>query len=73
MTETPVKNLPIRLGQYLKFINAVQDGFEAKLRISEEDVLVNGTVETRRGKQLNIGDNVSIDGKTFVITSATTK
>ena len=73
MTETAVKNLPIRLGQYLKFINVVQDGFEAKLRINQEEVLVNGIVETRRGKQLNIGDNVSIDGKTYIITSATTK
>lgn len=69
MIETIVENLPIRLGQYLKFINVVQDGHEAKLRISEEEVLVNGTIETRRGKQLNIGDQVTYGGKTFIITS----
>lgn len=73
MTETAVKNLPIRLGQYLKFINMVQDGHEAKLRISEGEVLVNGSIETRRGKQLNIGDQVTFDGKTFIITSTESK
>lgn len=69
MIETAVKKLPIRLGQYLKFIDVVQDGHEAKLRINQEEVLVNGTIEQRRGKQLNVGDQVTIDNKTFVIIS----
>lgn len=67
MIETAVKNLPIRLGQYLKFIDAAQDGHEAKIRINQKEVLVNGIIEQRRGKQLNIGDQVTIDKKTFVI------
>lgn len=73
MIETAVKNLPIRLGQYLKFIDMVQDGHEAKLRISEGEVLLNGVIETRRGKQLNVGDQITFNGKTFIITSTLSK
>ena len=63
-----VKKLPIRLGQFLKLANLVQDGVEAKIRIKEGEVLVNKTVETRRGRQLKEGDTVSFDGKTRLVT-----
>ncbi len=62
-----VKKLPIRLGQFLKLANLVQDGFEAKLRIQNGDVLVNNTLEIRRGKQLNHLDMVTIDGSTWLV------
>lgn len=52
---------PIRLGQFLKLANTVQDGFEAKLRIANGEVTVNGNQETRRGKKLIHGDTVTID------------
>lgn len=57
-----VDSLPIRLGQFLKFADMVQDGIEAKIRIQEGEVRVNGEVETRRGKQLQHGDIVSLFG-----------
>ncbi len=63
-----VKKLPIRLGQFLKLADLVQDGVEAKIRIKEGEVLVNKTVETRRGRQLKEGDTVSFDGKTRLVT-----
>lgn len=55
-----VDTLPIRLGQFLKFADMVQDGIEAKIRIQEGEVRVNGEVETRRGKQLQDSDIVSL-------------
>ena len=62
-----VKALPIRLGQFLKFANLVQDGFEAKIRIQNGEVMVNGCIETRRGKQLNQLDTVTIGEETWTI------
>jgi len=56
-----IKELPIRFGQFLKLVNLVQDGIEAKMRIQAGEFLVNGVVETRRGKKLNLGDTVNLD------------
>jgi ribosome-associated protein len=59
---------PIRLGQLLKLANLVQDGFEAKIQIQNGEVLVNGVVETRRGRKLNGGDQVEMGGVAYLIT-----
>nr|WP_206422817.1 RNA-binding S4 domain-containing protein [Nocardioides pantholopis] len=50
----------IRLGQFLKLANLVESGAEAKPLIAEGRVLVNGEVETRRGRQLAKGDVVTL-------------
>jgi ribosome-associated protein len=52
-----------RLGQFLKFADAVESGGDAKVRIADGDVSVNGEVEFRRGRQLQPGDIVTIDGR----------
>lgn len=62
-----VEHLPIRLGQFLKLANLVQDGFEAKIRIQNGEVWVNGMTETQRGKQLKTGDIISCKGQDFLI------
>ncbi len=62
-----VTNLPIRLGQFLKLADLVQDGFEAKLRIRNGEVMVNNLPETRRGKQLRHLDEITIDGSTWIV------
>lgn len=62
-----IKELPIRLGQFLKVANLVQDGFEAKVRIQNGEVMVNNSTETRRGKQLKHQDNITIDGVTWIV------
>jgi ribosome-associated protein len=54
-----------RLGQFLKLVDAVDTGGEAKLRITDGEVRVNGEVEVRRGRQLHSGDVVTIDGQDF--------
>lgn len=52
----------IKLGQALKAAGFVDSGVEAKEYIVQELVLVNGEVETRRGRKLYDGDEVVFDG-----------
>lgn len=52
----------IKLGQALKAVGAVESGVEAKEVIQEGLVLVNGEIDTRRGRKLYEGDLVEFDG-----------
>ena len=56
MEEEPV----ITLGQALKASDLVGSGGEAKVLIQSGEVLVNGEVETRRGRKLVAGDVVEV-------------
>ena len=60
--------LALKLDQFLKFQGLVATGGEAKLRIQRGDVRVNGVIETRRGRQLGLGDAVQIDGLELLVT-----
>lgn len=51
----------IKLGQFLKLANLVEDGSEARIAVHSGDVTVNGEVETRRGHRLVDGDLVEVD------------
>ena len=57
----------IKLGQALKAVGFVDSGVEAKEVIQEAKVLVNGEVDTRRGRKLYEGDVVSFENKTIKI------
>lgn len=50
----------ITLGQALKASDLVESGGEAKVLIQAGEVLVNGEVETRRGRKLKGGDVIEI-------------
>ncbi|OGQ94994.1 MAG: hypothetical protein A2521_12820 [Deltaproteobacteria bacterium RIFOXYD12_FULL_57_12] len=63
----PINSETIRLSQLLKLADAVQDGVEAKIRIQEGLVQVNGEVETRRGRKLRAGDRVAYAGGVYVV------
>ncbi|MBP3912893.1 MAG: RNA-binding S4 domain-containing protein [Lachnospiraceae bacterium] len=52
----------ITLGQLLKAANLVSSGVEAKIVIQDGEVLVNGETDTRRGRKLREGDEVSFEG-----------
>lgn len=67
MKRTAIKDNAIRLGQFLKLVNAVATGGEAKARVQAGEVKVNGQVELRRGRKLNAGDRVEIDGQLFEV------
>ena len=69
-TEVSIKKEPIRLSQFLKLANVVQDGLEAKIRITEGEVLVNGELEMRRGRKLFVNDVVQFNDMQFQVTKA---
>ncbi len=53
----------IKLGQALKAAGLVLSGTEAKEVIQEEQVRVNGEIDTRRGRKLYAGDLVEFQGE----------
>ncbi len=57
----------IRLDQFIKISGLVGTGGEAKILIQAGEVRVNGEVETRRRKQLFLGDIVELMGETFEV------
>ncbi len=57
----------IKLGQLLKKAGLVDSGVEAKIVISEGEVQVNGEVDTRRGRKVYPGDEVSFGGETIQV------
>lgn len=69
--EVPIRDHSIRLGQLLKLAGLVGDGAEAREVIERGLVAVRGTVETRRGAQVHIGDEVAFGDATVVVTAGT--
>lgn len=67
MTEIMIKGPFIKLDALLKFANLVSSGGEAKIRISEGEVLVNGEPCLQRGRKIREGDQVSLGGEIVVI------
>ena len=57
----------IKLDSFLKAVDAVCSGGEAKIIISEGMVQVNGEVELRRGRKLRPGDRVELGGNSFSV------
>ncbi|RCJ23070.1 RNA-binding protein [Nostoc sp. ATCC 43529] len=57
----------IKLDQFLKLLGIAPTGGQAKLMIIDGNVKVNGTIETRRGRQLQSSDQVTVAGQTFKV------
>lgn len=57
----------IKLGQALKAAGLVESGVEAKDVIQNGLVLVNGEIDTRRGRKLYPDDTASFDGNEIKI------
>ncbi|SDZ26024.1 ribosome-associated protein [Herbiconiux ginsengi] len=53
----------IRLGQFVKFAGLLDSGGTGKEAIVDGLVSVNGEVDRRRGRQLQLGDIVGFDGR----------
>ena len=62
MRDVAIRGGMIRLGQLLKLAGVVDTGGELKMLLAETDVLVNGELEDRRGRQLHDGDVVTVAG-----------
>ena len=57
----------IKLDSFLKAVDAVSSGGEAKIIITTGKVKVNGEVEVRRGRKLFRGDRVELAKKLFSV------
>ena len=57
----------ITLQSLLKITDIISTGGMAKAYLAENEVLVNGELEDRRGRKLYPGDKVEVEGRTFVI------
>lgn len=58
----------IKLDSFLKYVNLVMSGGEAKMLIADGEVRVNGEVCEMRGKKIRPGDKVSCLGKVYEVT-----
>ena len=56
----------MKLDQFLKWNNIVSTGGEAKMLIKSGQVSVNGEIEKRRGRKLNIGDVVKFSNNEII-------
>ena len=63
----PEERPSIRLDNVLKLAGIADTGGQAKRMIQAGEVRVNGAVETRRKHRLHEGDEVEVDGETFVV------
>ena len=66
--DVSIREDSIRLGQFLKLADLVDNGADVKPLMIQGLVSVNGEVETRRGRQLGKGDLVSLADQTVRVT-----
>jgi len=57
----------IKLDSFMKAVDAVSSGGEAKFMITGGEVSVNGETELRRGRKLYPGDRVVVAGKIHLV------
>lgn len=57
----------ITLAQFLKKVNLISTGGEARFFLSETIVLINGEPDARRGRKLRPGDVVKVGRMTYDI------
>jgi ribosome-associated protein len=61
--DVPIRDASIRLGQFLKLAGLIDSGADAKSVIADGLVTVNGEVERRRGRQLQVDDVVELSAR----------
>ena len=67
MRTIEIRDDAIRLGQLLKLADFIDQGSDARELLLQGRVLVNGEVETRRGRQVVPGETVTVDDQTVAI------
>lgn len=67
MKEVNINTEYITLGQFLKLADIIQSGGEAKLYLSETNVLINGESDNRRGRKLRDGDVILVEDVKYII------
>lgn len=67
MQEISITTEHIKLEALLKLAGLANTGGEAKLRIQQGEVSVNGQVCTQRGKKLRPGDVIALGGEELLL------
>lgn len=69
MEKTPIEIQTewIKLDSFLKFASVCVTGGEAKIRIEQGEILVNGEPCFQRGKKLRDCDVIAVDGQQYVV------
>ena len=57
----------ITLGQFIKVVDLISSGGEAKVYLNSNNVKVNGEDEKRRGRKLYKQDQIEINGSKYKI------
>ncbi|MGM0501538.1 MAG: RNA-binding S4 domain-containing protein [Bacillota bacterium] len=70
MEKIKIKTKTINLSQFLKWANLVSTGGAAKAVINQEQVKVNGKVETQRSKTLVPEDVVEFEGQKYKVVAS---
>jgi ribosome-associated protein len=68
--EIAIRGEKIRLGQMLKLAGIVESGSDVKALLAADPAWVNDERETRRGRQLRVGDAVRIGAHELRVTAA---
>lgn len=66
-TKVKIKSEYITLGQFLKYVDLISFGGEAKLFIQNNDIFVNENLVKERGKKLRPNDVIKIKSMVFEI------
>ena len=67
MKEVNISTEYITPGQFLKLADIIQSGGEAKLFLLERDIIINGEIDSRRGRKLRDGDVIVVDNNEYVV------
>lgn len=67
MIEIKIDTDFIKLSQFIKYIDLVNSGGEAKIFLLENDVYINSVLVEQKGKKIYKGDIVKILDKEYLI------
>ena len=67
MKKIYIKDEYVTLGQFLKIADIISTGWEAKIFLSSNIILINNENDKRRGRKLYKGDNLEILGVKYLI------
>lgn len=67
MKEIKINTEIIKLDSFLKWSGITSLGSDAKFYIQNNEIKVNGEIETRRGRKLVKGDTVEFEGEVYKI------
>ena len=65
--EIEIKDEFITLGQFIKLIDLISSGGEAKLFLANNKIEINGEIDNRRGKKIYKNDLIVINNNTYKI------